>query len=195
MKKVLVCAVAILLVVSAAGSSYAMMGGKGMSMGDMGMRHMGMGMGHDAHMLDKLMTLGLDEKQMEAVRTVHFNLKKEVIRKNAEVDIAEMELKEILHKDKADIKAAEAKIRQVESLKSEVMIAHVKALEAVKEKLTPEQRKKFASIMQEKHGRHGGDMMGKCGMMQDDGHKGHHGAGSPDKKEEAAAAPAGRHQH
>lgn len=196
MKKVIFFAAAMVLFIAVAGSSEAMMGDKGMSMGHMGMGKMKMGMENDAHMHDKLLMLGLDDKQMEAVQTIHFNLKKELIRKNADSEIAEIELREILHKDSVDIKAAESKVKKIESLKADIKILHIRAKEAVKDKLTPEQRVKFNTVMHhDGPAGHGGAMMGKCGMMQEDGHKGPQGAARSDKKEEASSPSPGRHQH
>jgi len=57
------------------------------------------------------------------------------------------------------MKAAEAKVRQIESLRSELKMLHIRTHGAVKAMLTPEQRKKLDSIT-------GKGMMG-CGMEMD----------------------------
>jgi Spy/CpxP family protein refolding chaperone len=61
--------------------------------------------------------LGLDEKQKAEFRAIHITMKKERIQKNAQISIAELELRELLDNDPVDTKAAEAKIKQIESLR------------------------------------------------------------------------------
>jgi len=73
-------------------------------------------------------------------------MKKERIQKDAEISVAEMELGEVLASGSVDMKAAEAKVRQIESLQSELKILHIKTHEAVRAMLTPEQRKKFDAM-------------------------------------------------
>lgn len=204
MKKVLWLVLAVVLIGGMAVQAEAIMSGKmkgmegkGMGMGmdkGMGMHEMGMGM-HEGPLMKHVMALGLDEKQKETVQAIHFRWKKDSIRKKAEIAVAEMELKEILSKDPVDVKAAEQKIRQVETLKADMHIAHLKTHEEVKATLTPEQKKKLRSMkeMGPMGMGHMGcmDRKGGCMMMQgmdDDDDK-----PSTEKKEEAAA-PAG-HKH
>jgi Spy/CpxP family protein refolding chaperone len=117
-------------------SAYAMnkkgMQGKGMHEGQM--------------MAEKFAALGLDEKQKETVKAIHLKTKKDMIRKKADVDIAHMELRELLGKDPVDLQAAEAKVKQIESLKTDMKMTHIKAREEIKLVLTPEQKKKFAAM-------------------------------------------------
>lgn len=172
MKKVLVFVFAVLFVIVWSVQSNAMMGGKRMGCMDMGMDSKGM---HDksqmadngkSHMTDKLTSLGLDEKQTKYVKAVHSKFKKEVIKKRADIEIAEIELKEILANDPVDIKTAETKIRLIEGIKTEIKIMHLKLMEDIKGKLTMEQRKKFGSMMETCQMDCGMGMKGKCRMMQ-----------------------------
>ena len=203
MKKVMFFAAAVVFLIGIYSSSEAMMGDKGMSRGARGMDKAEMCGHHDSGHRDKIMALGLDDKQTEAVSAVNLNLKKEIIRKNADIEVAEIELREILHKDPVDIKRAEAIIRQIESLKAEIQILHISAKEAVKDKLTPEQRLKFNSMMYKRphgmgmtgecgmmHGEHGKGMEGECGMMHGKGPSGmtHH-AGHGNKAEDFEPKP------
>ena len=102
---------------------------------------MGMGM-----MTEMSKHLGLDEKQTAEFKALHLKMKKERIQKEAEVRIAELELGEILDKDAVDMKAAEAKVRQIESLRSDMKLSHIRTHEQVKAMLTPEQRQKLDSF-------------------------------------------------
>jgi Spy/CpxP family protein refolding chaperone len=217
-KKSLLFVLAMFLTAGLAVTADAAMHGKGKGKGK------SMGKGPDRGMMGHcmedgkpmmMMKLGLDDKQEESAMTTHMKMKKETIRKKADVEVAEIELKEILTKDPVDLKAAEAKLKQIEAIKTDLHFSHIKAHEEIKAILTPEQRKKFNSmIMGMGHmcmmgGRmgcgmgmmHGGGMgmmhgdgmgkgmMGRCGMMggmdQDDRKE-------PEKKD---AAPASGHQH
>jgi Spy/CpxP family protein refolding chaperone len=91
----------------------------------------------------RLMDLGLDEKQRTAVREIKSGVIKNVIKKEAEIAIAKIELMDILDKDPVDISAAEATLKKIESLITDVHLLYIKEMEAIKTKLTPEQRKKL----------------------------------------------------
>jgi len=177
--------------------------GKGMGKGmDRGI--MGCCMEEGNPMMMKLMSLGLDDRQKESVRAIHMKMSKEQIRGKAEIEVAEIDLKEILMKDPVDLAAVETKLKQIETMKTGLRYGHIKAHEEVKAVLTPEQRKKFGPMMGEMgHGgmMHGHDGMGMgrgmkhgCRMMGEMGQSGDDDASAEDKKLDAAP-PAGGHQH
>ena len=66
-----------------------------------------------------------------------------MIKKRADIEVAEVELREILEKDPVDVKTAETKVKQIASLKTEAAVMHIQGIEDVKAKLTPEQKKKL----------------------------------------------------
>ncbi len=142
------------------GMGEGMMGG-GMQRGGMEMMHGRPGgmMGEGGPVWKSLIGLGLDDKQKDALRAIRSKVMKEAIRKGAELRIAELEQKDLLDKDTVDMKAVESKLKQVEKLRTELHLLFIKALEEVKSKLTPEQRKKFRDAMDK------GPMMGGMGMM------------------------------
>ena len=133
--------------------------------------------------MEMIKALGLDEKQKDAVQAIHFRARKDMIRLNADRQIAEIELREILSKDPVDLKAAEAAVKKIEGMKSEMKITHIKAKEEIKSNLTPEQRKKFISAMGMKPMMGEMGMKGKCNMRgmgdMDDMEHGPHGGGMP----------------
>ncbi len=155
----------LLLMGFASGSSYAEKSGgvkgekcrheEGVSrMGHM--RHRGMGMMRAEHRIWKaLADLGLDEKQKEAIKEIGTTAKKDAIRKIADIRIARIELREILDKDPVDMTAVEAKVKQMESLKTDMHMSRIKALQEIKSKLTPEQRQQFKVNLEKRLGRHG----------------------------------------
>ena len=225
MKKVLLFLLAVMVAAGMTVTADAAMHGKGkgnskdMGKGpDKGMTACCMGDGHP--MMMKLTALGLDDKQQEAAKAIHYKVKKESIRKQADIEVSEIELRELLSQDPVDIKAAEAKLRQIESLRTDMHLAHIKAHEEIKAILTPDQKKKFHPMMGMMHGdrmgMHGGSGMGMmhgCGMgMKDDmgrmmgdgmgsmmkcgcgmmGSMGHGDQTEPPKK---GTAPTSGHQH
>jgi len=114
----------------------------------------------DHLMWEYLMCLGLDEKQREELREIKSRAMKETIRKRADGCIAGIELKDLLDKDPVNIKAVEAKLKQIEALKTETHLSLIRAKEEVKSKLTPEQRKKFREMLEKEPGM-GPPMMGR----------------------------------
>ena len=163
MKKLLMAMFAVVLVMGLAATSDAMMkkGMRGMGQG-MGMGNCGCG---EKMMMDRLASLGLDAKQKESVKAIHMKTKKEMIRKKADADIARLDLREILGKDTVDMAAAEATVKQLEALRADMQMMHIRAREEIKAVLTPAQRTKFAE-MRGMGGCMGGCMDGcMCGDM------------------------------
>ena len=126
-----------------------------------GMRDRSMGMHGAGHRMWRgLRGLGLDEQQKEAIKEIKSRVMKDTIRKRADIQVARVEMKEILDRDVVDMNAAEAKLKQISSMMTEMRLSHIKTMEEVKAKLTPEQRKKFREDLQ-RHGRWAG---GRAGM-------------------------------
>jgi Spy/CpxP family protein refolding chaperone len=135
------------------------MGGRGMGPGMMygcGMDGMMMGAGHD--MTEHLMGLNLDDQQKAFMREIKSRMMKETIRRKADMRIAQIELKDLLMQDTVDMKAVEAKVKQLEAMRTEMQLSHIKAMEECKAKLTPEQLKKFREMIES------GPMMEGMGM-------------------------------
>ena len=95
----------------------------------------------------RLESLNLTEKQKDAVREIKNRVMKETIRKRADLEIAGVELRELLHKDSVDMSAVEAKLKKAEALRTDLRLSHIKAREEIKALLTPEQRNKFKEEM------------------------------------------------
>ena len=159
-KKITVVLIVALMSFVVGNASAMMGGGKGMMDGK------GAGMG--GHFMKMVAMLGLNAEQQKAVEAIHYTHHKEVIRKAADIDVAEVELQEIMGKEPVNVAEAEKKIRAIAALQADLDIMHLKAKAAVKAKLTPEQLEKM-----EKHmvaGMQGkmDDMDGMdrdCGMM------------------------------
>ena len=144
-----------------------MMGGMGYQ--GMGMMH-GMGgmhggammMGDDHPMWKLLMGLGLDDKQKDALKALRSKTMKDMVKRSADMQIAGIELKDLLDKDPVDMKSVEASVRKNESLKADMFLAHIKAHEEMKSILTPDQRKRLKEMMEAGRGAGGGMMGGEA---------------------------------
>jgi len=167
MKK-LVAGLIILLLIAMVAVVYAQgpgMMGEGPETGH-GFMGKGLGMmGDEQHLLKKLMSLGLDEKQKGVIQGIVRTAQKETIRKRADISIARIELKDLLEEDTVNLTAVEPKLKQIESLETDIHLSQIKTLEAIKATLTPDQRKKLKEMREQ-------GMMGKmkrmgCGMMGD----------------------------
>lgn len=148
MKKLAVIFAAVSIIAFAA-LAYGEMGGRGMGAGMMcgcGMDGMMMDAGH--HMSKIIKGLNLDEQQKAFMGEIKSRMMKETIRKKADMHIAQIELKDLLMQDTVDMKAVEAKVKQLEAMKTEMQLSHIKAMEECKAKLTPEQRMKFREMME-----------------------------------------------
>ena len=142
---------------------HGMMMGHGIGMGGQGMEHgmmcgcgmkggMKEGMGDrmkevEHHLSKALKSLNLDEQQKKMIHEIKSRIMKETIRKMADIRIARIEVKDLLIQDPMDMKAVEAKVRQLGALRTEMHLSHIKALEDIKATLNPEQRKKFGEMM------------------------------------------------
>ena len=164
MKKLAVI-VAAVSIVALAVLAYGDMGGRGMGSGMMGGCGMdGQMMGAEHHMSKHLMGLDLDEQQKTLIGEIKSRMMKEMIRRSADMRIAQIELKDLLRQDPVDMKAVEAKVKQLEMMRTEMHLSHIKAMEDIKTKLTPEQRKKLREMME------AGPMMEEMGMKHEREH-------------------------
>ena len=91
-------------------------------------------------------SLNLDDKQKEAWKEIENSFTKELIRKRADEQIAEVELRELLEKDTVDLKTVETKLKQIATIKTETQLIVIKSIEKMKAKLTPEQREMSRKI-------------------------------------------------
>jgi Spy/CpxP family protein refolding chaperone len=113
-----------------------------------GMMGMGMGMTHSStghlirHLLKHEKDIGLTADQVAKLKDMQLNLDKIRIKSEADIQIAERELKALIEEEKSDIGAIEAKLKQSEDLQVALRLAAIKARREVLGLLTPEQRAK-----------------------------------------------------
>jgi Spy/CpxP family protein refolding chaperone len=154
MKKLLII-VAALSIFALASFAYGEMGGQGMGPGMMGCCSMDKQMMGTMHFKG----LNLDDQQKIAMGEIRLRMMKESVRRMADMRLIQIELRELLGRDPVDMKAIEAKVKQLEMMRTDMRLSHIKAMEECKAKLTPEQRKKLRDMME------AGPMMGGMGMM------------------------------
>jgi Spy/CpxP family protein refolding chaperone len=116
--------------------------------------------------LMEMENLKLDEKQKDALREIENSVSKELIRKRADEQIAGIELGELLDSQTVDLKAVEAKLKQIADIKTETQLIVIKSVENIKAKLTPQQRQMLKKLRPMKHQMRPA-MMGK-GMRDDE---------------------------
>ena len=121
-------------------------------------REHGHGKRHDAadfirHALMAKEDLGITDQQETRLRAIKIAFKKERITRQAEVDLAKVDLHALLHNDQSTMAQIEAAIKKVYGLKADLRLASIKARREAKAVLTPEQQKKMRSMHgYKKHG-------------------------------------------
>jgi len=128
------------------------MDGRGSMMGDM--------MGNCLRNADKL---GLSDDQVSKITPVHRELQKKMIRAKADLEIARIELKEIMAVKDFDLDKAAAQVKKIEDIKTGKHLEMLKSMKEVRSILTDEQFKKMKKMMpmMREHDRRPGKMMKK----------------------------------
>lgn len=93
--------------------------------------------------------LGLTADQVRHLERLKSEFEKESIRKEADLRVAEMDLKALRDAQLVDLVKVEAKVREIERLRGDLRLARIRTVERGKEQLTAEQRKKFQELLSE----------------------------------------------
>ena len=91
--------------------------------------------------------LELSDKQMKELKSIKMNFMKGKFKAEANVKIAQLELKSLMHEDDAPIKDIEAKMKAAAKIKTDMKLSHIKAFREAKALLTPEQMEKMKKCM------------------------------------------------
>ena len=154
-------------------------GGHGM-MGSHGMGMMHSSAGHlIRHLLKHEKEIGLTSDQVAKLKEIQLDLDKSRIKAEADIQVAERELKALTDDEKSDLKAIEGKLRQSEDMQVGLRMTSIKTRRDVLALLTPEQRAKEKAehekmMQQHKEGGkgHGSGMANPHGAMQGSPHQG-----------------------
>jgi Spy/CpxP family protein refolding chaperone len=121
-------------------------GGGHSSMGGHGTDMMHNSTGHlIRHLLKHEKDIGLTAEQVTKLKDMQLNLDKTRIKTEADIQVAERELKALTEDEKSDLGAIEAKLKQSGDLQVSLRMVSVKARRDVYALLTPEQRAKEKS--------------------------------------------------
>jgi Spy/CpxP family protein refolding chaperone len=108
--------------------------------------------------------LNLNDHQKALFKEIDAAARKEMIRKRADKEIAEIDLRELLDKESVDLKAVDVKLKQLGVIDSELQLTTIQSVEKMKSILTPEQRNAWKKAQQvqprDKHYR-------PCEMMEE----------------------------
>jgi protein CpxP len=153
-------------------------GGGGHSM----MSGYGAGMMHNStgrlirHLLKYEQDIGLTAEQVTKLKDMQLNLDKTRIKSEADIQVAERELKALTEDEKSDLGAIEAKLKESEDLQVGLRMVSIKARRDVLALLTPEQRVKekaeHEKILQQHKDAGKGYGNPHGGMMKDNPHMG-----------------------
>jgi len=163
-----------------AGGGHSAMGGHGMA----GMMHSSTG--HlIRHLLKHEKDIGLTADQVAKLKDIQLNLDKTRIKAEADIQVAERELKALTDDEKSDLGAIEAKLKQSEDMQVGLRLTSIKTKREVLGLLTPEQRAKEKAehdkVMQEHKGAGSGhgNPHGGAAANPHGGANPHKGAGTP----------------
>lgn len=168
-----------------AGSGHGSMGGPGMGMMHSSAGHL------IRHLLKHEKNIGLTADQVAKLKEIQLNLDTTRIKAEADIQVAERELKALTDDEKSELGAIEAKLKQSEDLQVGLRMTSIKTKREVLGLLTPEQRAKekaeHEKMMQQHKGSghgtpHGGGMTNPHGG----GAANPHGGTNPHKSAPAA---------
>lgn len=91
--------------------------------------------------------LELSDKQVKDLKSIKMDFQKGKIRTEADLKIAQLELKSLAHEEDASIKDIEAKLKAEAKLKVDMHLSCLKAFRKAKALLTPEQMEKMKKCM------------------------------------------------
>src|SRR5689334_751207 len=145
----------------------------------------GMGMMHSSaghlirHLLKHEKEIGLTADQVTKLKDIQLNLDKTRIKSEADIQVAERELKALTDDEKSDLKAVEAKLKQSEDMQVALRMTSIKTRREVLALLTPEQRAKEKAEHEKMMQQHteggkgqGSGMANPHGTMQGNPHQG-----------------------
>jgi periplasmic protein CpxP/Spy len=121
------------------GGGHSSMGGHGSSMMHNSTSHL------IRHLLKHEKDIGLTAEQVTKLKDMQLSLDKTRIKTEADIQVAERELKALTEDEKSDLGAIEAKLKQSGDLQVGLRVTSIKARRDVYALLTPEQRAKEKS--------------------------------------------------
>lgn len=108
--------------------------------------------------LDKQEALGLSEDQVQSIHNLKMEVKKNLIRRQAEIDVLDLEIESKLRDNPIDVASIQKLVDQKYEAKKAFSKSVVEAYAKLKSTLTEEQRQTFKNLKKDgdKKGYHGG---------------------------------------
>ena len=95
--------------------------------------------------LDRADELGLSSEQIDKLKTLQTECRRDNIRNVAELNIVRLELADLLATDNWSLQDAEKLVRKVQKMEGDIQVRHLQALNAARKILTEEQLKQALS--------------------------------------------------
>lgn len=99
--------------------------------------------------------IGVSEDQMKQIKSLKMELKKDSIRKTAEIKILKIDIRSLMHKDQIDVAAVNKLVDQKYEIKKAKTKKAVGAFAKLKKIITKEQMAKLKKLMKDKRKSHG----------------------------------------
>ncbi len=110
--------------------------------------------GHSLHQLLRHgKDLGLSQEQRAKIKAIVTDYTKTRIREEADLKLAEVDVRTLIHDEKAELAAIETALKKSESTHTALRLDGVKALRAAAAVLTPVQREKWRAIRMARRGK------------------------------------------
>jgi len=109
--------------------------------------------------------LNLSDDQAKKLHDLFIEYRKGSIQKRANLQIAEIELEEMIADPKLDLSKVEKKAREKEGLETDMLMFRVRSMAKAKEFLSAEQYDKFRSMIERRMSMSGGGMHSMMGGM------------------------------
>ena len=120
----------------------------------------GFGFGHRMGILKWAEELELTPEQVKKIETVRLEMAKATIELRNQLELKQLELRELISADQPDRKRIEAKIDEIAPLRTALLKKHIEHRLAMKDVLTSEQRAKLETM-------HGSGMQHQRGRQRD----------------------------
>jgi len=94
--------------------------------------------------------ISLTAEQQKSLEEVYFEIQRYTVRRKADLDVADAELRRLLSSDRVDLAAVQAKVKQTELIQSEATVKRIKAALRAINTLTHEQHLKVLLLVRQK---------------------------------------------
>lgn len=94
--------------------------------------------------------INLTAEQQKSLEEVYFEIQRYTVRRKADLDVADAELRRLLSNDRVDLAAVQAKVKQTELIQSEATVKRIEAALRAINTLTHDQHLKVLLLVRQK---------------------------------------------